>query len=141
MSSGDQGLDIDFILSNIVGGGGRWQWVIVFAMWPITFAAGYPLLLHMFTAFAPRHRCFIPGCDKSNDTINDLDASYQSFALPKEYSSSEIFLTEHFDPCHMFHRKNTDQGQFCTVNFPEFSQIFFLPKFVKLLIPALSAPL
>ena len=55
--------DIDFILTNIVGGGGRWQWFMVFAMWPITFAAGYPALLHMFTAYEPRHRCAVPGCD------------------------------------------------------------------------------
>ena len=56
-------MDIDHILTNIVGGGGRWQWFMVFAMWPITFAACYPALLHMFTAYAPRHRCFVPGCD------------------------------------------------------------------------------
>ena len=36
---------------------------MVFAMWPITFAAGYPILIHMFTAYEPRHRCYIPGCD------------------------------------------------------------------------------
>ena len=46
---------IDFILTNIVGGGGLWQWFLVFAMWPIAFAAGYPLVLHMFAAFSPRH--------------------------------------------------------------------------------------
>lgn len=36
---------------------------MVFAMWPITFAAGYPILIHMFTAYEPRHRCYIPDCD------------------------------------------------------------------------------
>ena len=36
---------------------------MVFAMWPITFAAGYPILIHMFTAYEPRHRCYVPGCD------------------------------------------------------------------------------
>ena len=55
--------DIDYVLTDIVGGGGRWQWFMVFAMWPITFAAGYPILIHMFTAYEPRHRCYIPGCD------------------------------------------------------------------------------
>lgn len=55
---GETQADIDYILTNIVGGGGRWQWVMVFAMWPITFAAGYPLILHMFTAFAPRYYIF-----------------------------------------------------------------------------------
>ena len=46
--------DIDYILTNIVGGGGLWQWVIVFALWPITFASAYPAIVFMFSAFAPR---------------------------------------------------------------------------------------
>lgn len=97
-------LDIDHILANIVGGAGKWQWTMVFAMWPITFAAGYPLLLHMFTAFAPRHRCFVPGCDNDNNN-NDIDADFKTYALPQEYDSSEIFITEKFDPCNMYERK------------------------------------
>ena len=55
--------DIDYILNNIVGGGGYWQWFMVFAMWPISIASFSPALLHMFTAYEPRHRCFVPGCD------------------------------------------------------------------------------
>ena len=56
-------MDIDHILTNIVGGGGRLQWFMVFAMQPITFAASYPALPDMFTAYVPRHRRFVPGCD------------------------------------------------------------------------------
>ena len=48
--------DIDYILSNYVGGIGLWQWMIMLALWPINFASTNALILHMFTAFAPRHR-------------------------------------------------------------------------------------
>ena len=41
--------DIDFIFENVVGGGGLWQWFIVVIMYPIVFASGFPLILHMFT--------------------------------------------------------------------------------------------
>ena len=99
--------DIDYIFENIVGGGGLWQWYIVVVMYPIVFASGFPLILHMFTAFAPRHRCFVPGCDFENDdvknaSLNDIDASFLNFALPREYSSTEIFTTAEHDPCHMY---------------------------------------
>ena len=52
----DAGKDIDFILTNFVGGRGLWQWLAIFAMWPVNFAALNALVLHMFTAYAPRHR-------------------------------------------------------------------------------------
>ena len=52
----DPGKDIDFILTNFVGGRGLWQWLVIFALWPINFAALNALVLHMFTAYAPRHR-------------------------------------------------------------------------------------
>jgi hypothetical protein len=60
----------------------------------------------MFSAYAPRHRCFIPGCDTdwSNSTFkNDIDASYRQFALPTEHQGSDMFkAAEAFDPCNMF---------------------------------------
>ena len=56
MSNMEAGTDIDFILTNFVGGRGLWQWLVLLAMWPINFAALCALVLHMFTAYAPRHR-------------------------------------------------------------------------------------
>ena len=96
--------DIDYILEEIVGGGGLWQWYIVAIMYPIVFASGFPLVLHMFTAYAPKYRCLIPSCDfdEKNDTLNSLEADYLNFALPREYSSTEIFTTDKHDPCNMF---------------------------------------
>ena len=98
---------IDYILTNIVGGGGKWQWVIVFAMLPTTLTS-VSLLLHMFTAYAPRFRCFIPGCD-SNIT-NTIDTSYMKYATPKDYTSIEIVTqAEKFDPCHRYPTRNDDE--------------------------------
>jgi hypothetical protein len=106
--SEDIGTDIDYILENIVGGGGRWQWAIVGLLYPIGVASGFPLLIHMFAAFAPRHRCFIPGCD-DNSTFNDIDTIYKKFALPTDHKATDMFIAEEsFDPCNMY--ESTDPG-------------------------------
>jgi len=55
--------DFDAVLEDIVGGSGPWQWSKVFLMVPLFVTAGVPLLLHMFTAYTPKHRCKIDGCD------------------------------------------------------------------------------
>ena len=70
----EEGSDIDYIFENVVGGGGLWQSAIVIIMYPIVFASGFPLILHMFTAYAPEFRCFVPGCDDpsmKNESIMD----------------------------------------------------------------------
>ena len=54
---------IDHILDRIVGGGGWGQWIIVIASYPVIYCS-MSLLMHMFTAFEPRHRCFVPICDR-----------------------------------------------------------------------------
>ena len=55
--------DIDYVLENIVGDGGWGQWMILICYFPIGIASGLPLLIQMFAAFEPRHRCFVPYCD------------------------------------------------------------------------------
>jgi hypothetical protein len=105
------GYDIDYILEHIVGGGGRWQWSVVAMMWPIGICAGFPLLLHMFAAFAPRYRCFIPGCD-SNTTLNSVDTIYNSFALPSKETITDMFSDDDtFDSCNMY--TSVDSGGSC----------------------------
>ena len=58
--------DIDYIFENIIGGGGIWQWLVILLIWPIGIASEFPLLLHLFTAYEHKHRCYIPGCDDEN---------------------------------------------------------------------------
>ena len=58
--------DIDYIFENIIGGGGIWQWLVILLIWPVCIASEFPLLLHLFTAYEHKHRCYIPGCDDEN---------------------------------------------------------------------------
>ena len=53
--------DIDYILENFVGTNGLWQWWIIFLIYPIGIASGLPWLMHLFAAYEPDFRCFIPG--------------------------------------------------------------------------------
>ena len=96
--------DIDYLLDNVIGGGGWGQWVVLLCQLPIGIASGLPTLIHMFAAFEPRHRCFVPVCDKSSkNSSNTIQTSFVQFSLPKEYGSSEILRAdEGFDPCKMY---------------------------------------
>ena len=58
--------DIDYILEKIVGGGHRWQWRTALLLVPIYISTGIPTLLHVFSAYTPKHRCFVKGCDRTN---------------------------------------------------------------------------
>ncbi len=96
MSSGKV-FDIDYILDNYVGGGGRYQWLIFLATLPISWAASYPLFIHIFAAYKPDHRCFVPSCDDQNATLN---ASHTEFTIPKEHLYTSIFMDNaKLDPC------------------------------------------
>ena len=110
-SSSSAPKDLDYILDDLVGGGGRWQWTKMLFLIPVYVAMGTPLLLHMFTAYTPDHRCFVPGCDdinnnnnnnniinKSNNNNNSLmkgngtfaSEGFLQFTLPKELSIIHI---------------------------------------------------
>ena len=97
----EEGKDIDYLLDNVIGGGGWGQWVVLLCQLPIGIASGLPTLIHMFAAYEPRHRCVIPNCeDVSNKLPNTIKASFVQFALPQEYGSSEILREdESFNPC------------------------------------------
>ena len=60
MLKGKSKQDIDYIFENIVGGGGRWQWLfVVGCTFPIHLASCLPLLIHLFAAYEAKHRCYI----------------------------------------------------------------------------------
>jgi len=91
--------DVDYILDHYVGGGGRWQWLIFIATFPTYWASIYPLFMHMFAAYKPDHRCFVPSCD---DDTSELNAYHTDFTIPKEHLYTNIF-TENakLDPCRL----------------------------------------
>ena len=50
-------MDLDYILEDVVGGGGRWQWRKWLFLVPTYLAMGAPaLLMQMFSAYTPAHR-------------------------------------------------------------------------------------
>ena len=49
--------DLDDVLEEVVGGGGRWQWRKWLFLVPTYLAMGAPaLLMQMFSAYTPTHR-------------------------------------------------------------------------------------
>ena len=72
----------------------------------IGIASEFPLLLHLFTAYEHKHRCYIPGCDDKNETFRSNN--YTSFALPQQSSNNEVFdESSGFDSCKMYPQKIT----------------------------------
>ena len=101
--------DIDSILENIVGTGGWGQWMILMFTFPIVMSSELPILIQMFAAYEPRHRCFVQNCDNGIEN-NAIQTDFIQYALPIEYGSNEIFREdENFDPCHMFEKAESNE--------------------------------
>ena len=58
----------DQILNNFVGGHGKYQILVTLATSIIYNFANGILLIHIFTAYAPPHRCHVPQCEATNTT-------------------------------------------------------------------------
>ena len=103
--------NLDHIFENVVGGNSKWQWTTVFLLWPIAFASSFPWLLHLFTSYEVKHRCFVPSCDTD---FTEYKADFTKFALPmnvEDAKKGELFLqAEKYDDCEMF--ESLDSG--CT---------------------------
>ena len=105
--------DLDYIFDEIVGGGDGGdlgQWVILFALFPVGLCAGFPLFMHLFACFEPRHRCYIPTCDDFNNSIT-LEPEWMSLAIPTNDSNfndgdncqAEMLKEDElFDKCHRY---------------------------------------
>jgi hypothetical protein len=90
-------MDIDYILDKYIGGGHRWQWLTLIALFPTVWAGSYPLFMHIFAAYEPLHRCFVPLCD---DAFSILNATHTNFTIPKEHLYNNIFgENAKLDPC------------------------------------------
>ena len=48
--------NLDFVLENLVGGSGLYQWRTYMFMFPFELVSGVTLLLHLFSAYTPPHR-------------------------------------------------------------------------------------
>ena len=83
--------DIDFIFDNIVGSG-EWndfgQWGLFAAIMMISYCGIFPIFMHVYAAFEPRHRCLVPICDTLN-TSDDINVDWMSFTSPSIGSKGE----------------------------------------------------
>jgi hypothetical protein len=114
--SEDKLMDIDYILDTYVGGGNRWQWLILMILCPTAWAAYYPVFLHIFAAYEPTHRCFVPSCDdvtnasfsmaslRISDAIKSvMNATHTDFTIPKEHVYNNIFAENaKMNPCRYY---------------------------------------
>ena len=57
---------MDQILDNFVGGHGKYQITITIATSLINEFANGIFLMHIFTAYAPKHRCRVSQCEAIN---------------------------------------------------------------------------
>jgi hypothetical protein len=95
--SSEKAYDFDYILDKYIGGGGRWQWLMFLTTLPISWGSAYPIFIHIFAAYKPDHRCFVPSCDDQNSTLN---ASHTDFTIPNEHLYTSIFMDNaKLDPC------------------------------------------
>ena len=113
--------DLDHIFENVVGGNSKWQWFVVFMLWPIAFASAFPWLLHLFTSYEVKHRCYVPSCD--SDQTKYL-ANFTAFTLPintEDTKEGELFLqAEQYSECEMFEKvdDNCLEDSFTNVSVP-----------------------
>jgi hypothetical protein len=109
----EKALDIDYILDHYVGGGNRWQWLTLLTIAPTAWASAYPLFMHIFAAYEPSHRCFVPSCDV--DPMSGLlNESHTDFTIPKEHFYTNIFSeNEKLDPCRRFKSKFEGEDHDC----------------------------
>eukprot|EP00095_Tigriopus_kingsejongensis_P007773 maker-scaffold154_size301342-snap-gene-2.22 protein:Tk07773 transcript:maker-scaffold154_size301342-snap-gene-2.22-mRNA-1 annotation:"hypothetical protein BRAFLDRAFT_225757" len=114
-------MDLDYILDEIVGGGGLWQWKKAMWLMPQYMAGGLPLLLHIFTAYTPPHRCFIEGCDSDEGSAFQRD--FLNFTIPME-SVPKSFLGKSvgLDACAMYQRTNGSNRQCASDQFSSLVQ-------------------
>ena len=98
-------MSFDEILEQVVGGAGRWQWCTLITTLPMMMAGPVPLLLHLFTAYTPAHRCMVPACENPDNT--SINQPWLDIAIPKDYDDDN-FLTEKmsYNPCAKYNNFN-----------------------------------
>ena len=71
--------NLDHILTNYVGGCGRYQLINTILISFVYHASWLTLFINVFTAYAPKHRCRVPECDNVNEPKVNI-SMYQKFS-------------------------------------------------------------
>ena len=83
---------------------------------PAHVALSIPLLLHIFTAYPPSHRCYIKGCD--DNVTTSLYPHFLNFTTPRDHNTSTFLRdADAFDPCQTYARNFIDDGTCLAKNF------------------------
>ena len=102
---------LDTILNEYVGGAGLYQWLCTLAMMLVKYGSIIPILLTVFTAYEPSHRCYIPECESLNGSKvmnNIFKSAWLEFALPSEKSSNNYLAVQNkYDGCKMYDFANS----------------------------------
>ena len=102
---------LDTILNEYVGGAGLYQWLCTLAMMLVKYGSIIPILLTVFTAYEPSHRCYIPECESLNGSKvmnNIFKSAWLEFALPSEKSSNNYLAVQNkYDGCKMYNFVNS----------------------------------
>ena len=107
----EQRESFDTILNVYVGGAGLYQWLCTLAMMLVKYGSIIPILLTVFTAYEPSHRCYVPQCESLNGSIvtNDIfQSAWLENALPREKSSNNYLAVQNkYDGCKMYDFANS----------------------------------
>lgn len=81
----------DEVLEHVAGGAGYWQVGTLLISLPLLMIGLVPLLLHLFTAYTPAHRCMVPVCENVMNT--SITQPWLDMAIPN-HNHHHNFLSE-----------------------------------------------
>ncbi len=91
-------IHFDHVLDQFVGATGPWQWRQFVFVLVLNVCSSLPLMLHVFSAYTPEHRCQVPLCERGI-----FNETWTEFAIP-ENINKESFLKEdqEMDKCNAY---------------------------------------
>ena len=101
----------DKILTEYVGGHGLYQLKTTLLLSPVYNMSGMIILLVVFSAYVPDHRCQVQLCDHQAQDQNGsiFDPKWLQFAIPQKNMTSNFLAQKgNFDNCQMYQSKGNE---------------------------------
>ncbi len=107
---GDNNVHFDHVLDQFVGSSGSWQWRQFVFLLLQAFCSSIPLMIHIFGAFTPAHRCRVDICD-AGGLDGAVDQNWTEFAIPPN-DAMESFLKrdQEMSKCQMYQVRRDGTG-------------------------------
>ena len=114
MADESPNLHFDHVLDHFVGAAGPWQWGQFAFILLFNLVNDLPLMIHIFSAFTPEHRCRVDICE-GDQRPDQIHQDWTSFAIPPNMAK-ESFLKEdqNMSKCHMY--KTVEGAIACTAD-------------------------